>query len=314
MSFKDCSRRKGMVIHMRFIYRLAALARKIVPYKIYCRIVGDSYSTDIAQMKKDIWHSKELEQLYKPEIDYMKKQGRLYVFPYPFQEKYKGLETKVYRDPDGMGYVLHCGKKLFFPKGWTEAQIRSYYNGLLAEQDEKSPHRYFVNTFQLTRGGLFVDAGCAEAMTSLEYVDVASELYLFEYDEKWFDALKKTFHEYEDKVHIIRKFVADKSEGEFIRLDDVLTEEILDKRECLLKMDIEGNEASALKGAGKLLHYNKLKIACCLYHHKEDEVKLTSILKQAGFSIEISEGYMLQYFHKGLEYPYFRKVLARAAK
>ncbi len=285
-----------------------------MPYRLYCKMVGDSYSADIAKMKKDIWHSKELYQLFKPEIDYMKKQGRLYVFPYPFHEKYKGLGTKVYHDADGMGYVLHCGKKLFFPKEWPEPQIRSYYNGLLAEQDARSPHCYFTDTFRLMRGGLLVDAGCAEAMTSLECVDVASELYLFEYDEKWFSALKKTFHGYEDKVHIIRKFVSDKSEGKFIRLDDVLNEEILDNRECLLKMDIEGNEASALKGAEKLLAYDKLKIACCLYHNKEDEDVLSAILEQAGFRLEISKGHMLQYFHEGLEYPYFRKVLARAAK
>lgn len=306
--------RKDIVIHMRFVYCLAAIVRKIVPYKIYCKVVGDSYSADIAKMKKDIWHNKELYRLYKPEIDYMKKQSRLYVFPYPFHEKYKGLETKVYRDLDGMGYVLHCGKKLFFPKEWTEAKIKNYYNGLLAEQDPKSPHCYFTNSFHLMRGGMFVDAGCAEAMTSLEYVDVASELYLFEYDEKWFDALKKTFREYRDKVHIIRKFVSDRSEGDFIRLDDVLNEKILDNRECLLKMDIEGNEASALRGAAKLLHYGKLKIACCLYHNKNDEAALSTILRQAGFHIEISQGYMLQYFHEGLEYPYFRKVLARATK
>lgn len=142
-----------MVIHMRFLYRLAVFVRKIMPYRLYCKMVGDSYSADIAKMKKDIWHSKELYQLFKPEIDYMKKQGRLYVFPYPFHEKYKGLGTKVYHDADGMGYVLHCGKKLFFPKEWPEPQIRSYYNGLLAEQDARSPHCYFTDTFRLMRGG-----------------------------------------------------------------------------------------------------------------------------------------------------------------
>lgn len=307
-------RRKDIANHMRFVYCLAIIIRKIVPYKIYCKAVGDSYSADIAKMKKDIWHSKELYQLYKSEIDYMKKHGRLYVFPYAFHEKYKGLATKVYRDSDGMGYVLHCGKKLFFPQEWTDSKIRSYYNGILAEQDTNSPHCYFTGTFQLKRGGVFVDVGCAEAMASLECVDVASKLYLFEYDEMWFDALKKTFCGYEDKVNIVRKFVSDESEGEFVRLDDILNEEILDNRECLLKMDIEGNETIALKGAEELLRCDKLKIACCLYHNKEDEIKLPSILKRAGFDIEISEGYMLQYFHKGLEYPYFRKVLVRAVK
>ena len=299
---------------MKFIYHFAAIVRKVLHYKIYCRIVGDSYSEEIAKIKKDIWHNQELYTKYQAEIDYIKKQGRLCVFPYPFHENYKGLKVKVYREPDGMKYVLHAGKKLFFPREWTAQKIKSYYSGLLAEQDTKSPHRYFTDTFKLIGGGVFVDAGCAEAMTSLTYVDIVSELYLFECDDKWIEALKRTFHEYEYKVHIIQKFVSDKSEGNFVRLDDVINEMLLDGRECLIKIDIEGSELCALKGAEKLLCYDKVKIACCLYHNKEDEELLCTLLEQEGFHVEISEGYMLQYFHEGLEYPYFRKVLARAVK
>lgn len=299
---------------MNFVYKIAKIVRKIMPYGIYCKIVGDSYSKDIARMKKDIWNNKELYALYKPEIDYMKEQGRLCSFPYSFQEKYKELKTEVYYDAEGWGYVLHSGKKLFFPKEWTASRIRSCYNALLAEQDSKSPHCYFTDTFSLERGGIFVDVGCAEAMTSLECVEAASDLYLFECNNEWFGALNKTFEPYSDKVHIIHKFVSDRTEGDFVRLDDVLAIEKMNDRECMIKMDIEGYEAKALKGAEKLLKYNKLKLACCLYHNKEDEKKLVEMIKAAGFQVEVSDGYMLLYFHENLEYPYFRKVLARATK
>ncbi len=302
------------IIRMSFVYEMARIIRKIMPYGLYCRIVGDSYSKEIAKMKKDIWNNKELNKLYKPEIDYMKGQGRLCSFPYRFQEKYKGLKTNVYCDADGWNYVIHQGKKLFFPIKWSIPKIRSYYNGLITEQDSQSPHCYFTNSFSLTKGGIFVDVGCAEAMTSLECVDVASYVYLFECDQEWYEALDKTFAPYSNKVCMIHKFVSDISEGNFIRLDDVLNIENLHNQECMIKMDLEGNESNALKGAEKLLQYDNLKLACCLYHKKEDEKELIEILIKSGFKVEVSDGYMLQYYQEGLAYPYFRKVLARAVK
>ncbi len=299
---------------MDFIYEIGRMLRKIMPYGVYCRIVGDSYSKEIAKMKKDIWNNKELNRLYKPEIDYMKEQGRLCSFPYRFQEKYKGLKTKVYCDTEGCSYVMHRGKKLFFPKEWSESRIRSYYNGLIAEQDPQSPHCYFTDSFFLNNGGIFVDVGCAEAMTSLECVDIASHVYLFECNKEWYEALDKTFRPYSDKVRMMHKFVSDRSEGDFIRLDDVFHTENLNNQEYMIKMDLEGNESSALKGAENLLQYNNLKIACCLYHKKDDEKELVEILTKAGFKVEVSNGYMLQYYQKDLEYPYFRKALARAVR
>ena len=267
---------------MYFAYKIAKLIRRIIPYGIYCKIVGDSYSENIARMKKDIWKNKELYVLYKPEIDYMKQQRRLLAFPYSFQEKYKGLKTEVYRDNEGWNYVMHRGKKLFFPKEWNELKIRSYYNGLITEQDRKSPHCYFTDSFSLAKGGIFVDVGCAEAMTSLESVDTASHVYLFECNKEWYGALDKTFKPYLDKVSMVHKWVSDKTEGEFIRLDDALHIEDLQHRECMVKMDIEGYEGRALRGAEKLLQYDKLKLACCLYHNKDDEKELVEKLVGLG--------------------------------
>ena len=82
----------------------------------------------------------------------------------------------------------------------------------------------------------------------------------------------------------------------------------------MVKMDIEGYEGRALRGAEKLLQYDKLKLACCLYHNKDDEKELVEKLVGLGFNVEISDGYMLLYYEEYISYPYFRRVLARAVR
>lgn len=68
-----------------------------------------------------------------------------------------------------------------------------------------------------------------------------------------------------------------KSEGNnsinLIRLDDVIKEKI-----TFLKMDIEGFELDALKGANVLITTYKPKLAICIYHKCEDPLSITEYL------------------------------------
>jgi hypothetical protein len=52
---------------------------------------------------------------------------------------------------------LHNDKKLYFPECWSIKATIRYYNELLLEQDEKSPHRYETKDFTVKNGDVIVD-------------------------------------------------------------------------------------------------------------------------------------------------------------
>lgn len=289
---------------------LRRIMKKIIPYKEYCKLTGDFYKEELEAVKQDIFTNKELEKCYEEEIKYLKKEGGLVIFPYQFTEKYRSNKIAVYLDEETkMKYVIHNEKRLFFPREWNERMIKNYYNGLLIEQDLESPHRYFTDTFKIERGGVFVDVGSAEAMSSLECIEDASEVYIFESDPKWIEALQLTFQEYNHKCHIIPKFVDDYNGENTITLDEALKDSF--GKEFFIKLDLNGLEWKALYGSPQLLNTQKIKVAGCVYHHQEDEAILWEKLISAGFQCELSKGYMLFLFSE-MKPPYFRRGLIRA--
>lgn len=51
----------------------------------------------------------------------------------------------------------------------------------------------------------------------------------------------------------------------------------------VIKMDIEGSELDALKGASKLIEKNKPKLAICIYHNNQDLLNVFNFLKPFGY-------------------------------
>lgn len=272
------------------------------------------YYPELKKVKRDIFSNKELREKFPDEIKYMKKQFHLSTFPYKFTEFYKNMQVQVYLDSEsGYKYVLHGEKRLYFPKDWYDKQIEAYYLGLRMEQDEKSPHRYFSTTFYPTSTDVFVDVGCAEAMTSLEVVDFVKEVVLLECNSIWDYPLKLTFEPFKSKVRLIHKMVGDISEGDYSTLEDVLDE--INADSFFIKMDIEGYESKAIKGAKRILVNRNVKLAVCTYHNQNDEAEIVDLLDSYSteFKYGHSEGYMLNLYNE-LTYPYFRKGILRVEK
>ena len=117
------------------------------------------------------------------------------------------------------------------------------------EQDSESPHCYFNNNFHVSDGDVFIDVGCAEALSSLENVHIAKKLILFECNPIWEKPLSQTFRPYADKVKIVHQMIGDKTEIDYTTLDDALRDEY--EENLFIKMDIEGYETKALAGAEK---------------------------------------------------------------
>jgi predicted RNA methylase len=180
------------------------------------------------------------------------------------------------------------------------------------EQDIESPHRYITNDFFVKDNDVVADIGAAEGTFALSAVKRAGKIYLFESDMEWVEPLEATFAPWKEKVEIINKFVSDKNDEQNITLDYFFENKVGIN---FLKVDVEGAETDLLKGCEKVLSVNKsLKLAICTYHKQNDESTISKSLKNLGFEVSYSKGYMIYMKDKELRPPYFRRGLIRALK
>lgn len=222
-------------------------------------------------------------------IRYIENNG-LDIFNYSFKNKYVDIDINVYYDQkEEMFFVLHLGKKMYFPKRYKNQQeIISYYRTVLIEQDMESPHRYLSDNCEVFNGDIVVDAGVAEGFFSLEIIDRVKKIYLIEADEGWIEALKATFRNYMNKVELIKGYLTSYDEGNLISLDNVIHEPV-----NFIKMDIEGAEYDALCGAERIINKSdNLRMSICSYHSDYDQVLIEKYMDNHKILHCTSNGYM----------------------
>lgn len=111
------------------------------------------------------------------------------------------------------------------------------------------------------------------------------------------DSVSEQWKKYTDRFILVNKGVSDRTEaihysengegscmssegsteGEAIALDDYFGDQ---GEATFIKMDIEGAEMQALRGADKLISQNLPKLAICLYHKTEDIWEIPLYIKQ----------------------------------
>jgi hypothetical protein len=215
---------------------------------------------------------------------------------YPFVKKYHYRRIQpVYDATNAMYYVLHHGKKLYFKRSWNKTKICNMYNELCAEQDMRSPHSYWKFPIQYRHNDIVVDAGAAEGIWALDVIDKVKTLYIFEYEEEWIDALNVTFSPWKDKVIIVPACISNNSDmcGK-ITLDDYFISKNVFP--TIIKADIEGSEIDMLKGSTIMFSKYIREAVICTYHNMEDSEVLSKMMKQFGFQIKHSEGYMFSIY------------------
>ena len=218
------------------------------------------------------------------------KQNPLSVYNSDFQNKYEARDVEVYFDKNkSLYYVYYNNKKMYFSKKFIKKEhVKSYYNFICMEQDVMSPHRYQTEKFYVCQGDVVLDAGVAEGNFALDIIDIVDKVYLVEADKDWIEALRCTFEPYKDKVEIIEGFLGSDAQKD-ITVDLLVS----GKNINFIKMDIEGAEIGALRGAKKTLEENNIKVDICAYHNAEDEEQIKELLRQAGYEAEVSDGYMV---------------------
>lgn len=204
-------------------------------------------------------------------------------FPYDFAEDYSRISIEVHMDKElGMLYVVHKGKKMYFPRTYTRDMVARLYRALLLEQDVRYPHHYVDNVEEF-QGRVLLDVGAAEGMISLDAVEQARFVYLFECEHQWVEPLLATFKPWKDKVMLVQKKVGDVCQGDVVTLDHFFQDKPCES--LFLKMDIEGAECRALHGARTLFFRARdMEFAICAYHRKNDLRDISAFLD--GFRCE----------------------------
>lgn len=72
----------------------------------------------------------------------------------------------------------------------------------------------------------------------------------------------------------------------------------LDSKVTLIKMDIEGSELEALKGAENLIKRDRPRLAICVYHKRKDPVEIANWILELGMDYKL---YMRHYSNFGFE-------------
>ena len=162
-----------------------------------------------------------------------------------------------------------------------------------------SKEEYFDREIlRLTQEEVFIDCGAYRGDTIVAFlkaVDKYKRVYAFEPDINNYRILKEAFGDKED-ILLYDYGVGEKNdvvcfntkknmwscvdeygddEIEIRRLDDIIQEKV-----TMIKMDIEGSELSALKGAEEIIKKYQPKLAICIYHRVEDIIAIPKYLSE----------------------------------
>lgn len=213
---------------------------------------------------------------------------------------------------DRMYYVDFNGKKLFFPRGTTKKTIIRYCNGIYQEQSPNSPHSYLSESFNVSEDTIIADIGAAEGNFSLSVIDKVKKVYIFEAEDIWEEALKKTFEPWKEKVEFVFSKVSDRDKKGWVSLDEFFKGKTFPN---FLKLDVEGSEDSVLRGGSSILKQDNIKVDICTYHYYDDDKKFKAFFEDMGYSTQFSNSYMILYGNgEDFKKPYIRRGVLRAEK
>jgi hypothetical protein len=256
---------------------------------------------------------------FDEEIAFLKERGQILAFPYE-QLKHAAPVQADFDDARAMPFVLHNNRRLYFPKEWKVHRAVAKYveyveveNILGGGYSRKAPHQYQTDGFCVHAGDVVVDVGSAEALFSLDVIDLVRRVYIIESEPQWQEPLRATFAPFQEKAVIIHKAAASVDSDHQVRISSILEKE--PPAGLFVKMDVEGGEESVLEDLLPRLPENiDVRIACCVYHRHDDAERIYTLFAKYGFQVEFSDGVMLYINDPEQQFPYFRRGLIRALR
>ncbi len=251
---------------------------------------------------------------YRIEIDFLETMPYEYLLDHmvPYRRIHPGAALVVGVDErNHLPYVVHDGRKLYFPRKTSLAEVERQYRILTEEEGlsgtgclQKIPHQYVSGNFTVEAEDTLLDIGSAEGLFAFHHAAKAKRIYLFEGLKKWREPLALSFADFSGKTTIVPRFLGTKTSRSTIRLEDVLDEK--EDATFFMKLDIEGAERSVLGDCQSFLRNHRVKISCCAYHRQDDAEYLSDFLSGLGYRTAFSDGFMLPTIN-GVHYPYFRR-------
>jgi len=201
---------------------------------------------------------------------------------------------------------------------YTDTEIEKFYKSLqqkyktliywkenigTREPDYKGAHlishgfTYLMNEVNINIDDVVFDIGAAPGdFSALSVTKGASKVYAFEPEKIQTNVLEKINKLNGNKIDIIEKYVDEKSSGQTTTIDDFVKENNINEVN-FIKMDIEGAEPNALRGAKNTLKNHKPKLAVCTYHNLNDEADIKNAIINANPNYDF-------YIKKGIIYAY----------
>ena len=176
--------------------------------------------------------------------------------------------------------------------GFSEADFLLL--GKIAEENQ-----YFdLPDLHFNKDEVYVDAGGYDGVVACRFAEATEhqyhKIYIFEPNEHLFKLCQKTTELMErctvfqkgvsDHAGVIRFIEADAGsrfsddENNSVEIETITLDEYIDEPVTFIKMDIEGAELAALKGAEKIIRNQKPKLAISVYHRREDIWEIPKLL------------------------------------
>lgn len=198
-----------------------------------------------------------------------------------------------------------------------------FYPSAPADLDIKflSEEQYFDKEFMKPQNNeIFVDAGAFDCDTAIQFISWCNgkyeKIYSFEPDEKNYELCKESIKKNDiHQIELVNAGLSDinqtlsfSNEGsggsclveesnykvKVVSLDSFLQ----GKKATFIKMDIEGSELQALKGASETIKNFRPRLAISLYHKPEDIVNIPMYIKSLDENYRF---YIRHYSNFGLE-------------
>uniref|UniRef100_UPI004057C0A3 FkbM family methyltransferase n=1 Tax=Acetatifactor sp. TaxID=1872090 RepID=UPI004057C0A3 len=221
----------------------------------------------------------------------------------PLEELLQDNQKEKYAFVVCLEYIDVMMKEKLLEEGIKEEDIYLYNKMHIAAQEQ-----YFEEEFLVFQDGeVFIDGGCLDLGTSLEFIrkmenqnKVINKIYAFEPDSYNLKICARRIAELQlENVEMINaglwncntclEFRTDGNGGSCIVEEDtgkyesvkvVSLDSAIQEKVTFIKMDIEGAELNALKGAEQTIRRDKPKLAICVYHKKEDMWEIPYFIKQ----------------------------------